>query len=803
MSDMGVERYRAQQDAAIDEGRDGDTTAATKLIRAFLPTVSLGIVEKLSERRPGPRNMYLKLLHGVDPDLLAMITLRVLMTGLLNGARLQGLASGLGGMVEDELRFSKFEIHAPEYFNSISRDLDNRRSKQYRHRKNVLSNAMKTVVGWAPWSMETRVQVGLNLIGVAMDNTDMFERRLENGQVMIHPSDETREWVTKFDNNTGLLHPVRLPCLIEPAPWVDFQTGGYHSRRMRGKTPLVKRSWAQQNEAHRPFLESASMPTVLTAINGMQATQWAVRRPVLEVIQAVWAGDLKIALPSSEPIIPPPCPIPEGREKASMSPTEKDQFDEWKAAARNAYTRESERRIDLASASSAVHTASTMSAMDVFWIVWQLDYRGRAYSTTSGLSPQGTDIGKSLLQFSRGELLGENGWFWFRVHGANKFGKDKGKYKERVAWVDENSRFLYAAGKSPLDHADVWSECDNPWQFLSWCIEYAEALDQAGGPTMYRSFLPVALDGSCNGLQHLSAMLRDEVGGKATNLTPEDTQQDIYSEVARVTYEELRRAADENSPEGQICRNWLIYFNQKHGGEIPRSAAKKPVMTLPYGSTYRACTDSVYDWYCAQGHDFLPKGTVFRHSVVFSSVLWASIGKVVIAARAAMKWIQSVARVLAKENYPLVYKSPDGFPMVQFSAKREKVRITTQVGGRVDLVLQSELEGIDSRKAGSSASPNFTHNCDKTHMFLCVEAGVKEGIRDFAMIHDDFGVHARFVVKWHRIIREQFVRMYTENSPLDDLKQQLEDRYGVELPDVPAKGKLDIAGVLSAAYFFG
>ena len=42
------------------------------------------------------------------------------------------------------------------------------------------------------------------------------------------------------------------------------------------------------------------------------------------------------------------------------------------------------------------------------------------------------------------------------------------------------------------------------------------------------SHLPIAMDGSCNGLQLFSLMLRDPVGGTAVNLLPADTPQDIY-----------------------------------------------------------------------------------------------------------------------------------------------------------------------------------------------------------------------------------------------------------------------------------
>ena len=78
-----------------------------------------------------------------------------------------------------------------------------------------------------------------------------------------------------------------------------------------------------------------------------------------------------------------------------------------------------------------------------------------------------------------------------------------------------------------------WTEADEPWQFLAFAYEFVAFCDQGYG---FLSNLPVMVDGSNNGLQHFSAILRDPIGGKATNLTDEDMPQDIYQEVADLVH---------------------------------------------------------------------------------------------------------------------------------------------------------------------------------------------------------------------------------------------------------------------------
>ena len=51
---------------------------------------------------------------------------------------------------------------------------------------------------------------------------------------------------------------------------------------------------------------------------------------------------------------------------------------------------------------------------------------------------------------------------------------------------------------------------------------------ETGDPTTFPSHLPIPLDGTCNGLQHLSLMGRDRVGAEATNCANIDERRDLY-----------------------------------------------------------------------------------------------------------------------------------------------------------------------------------------------------------------------------------------------------------------------------------
>ena len=77
-----------------------------------------------------------------------------------------------------------------------------------------------------------------------------------------------------------------------------------------------------------------------------------------------------------------------------------------------------------------------------------------------------------------------------------------------------------------------------------------------------------------------------------------------------------------------------------------------------------------------------------------------------------------------------------------------------------------------------------------------------EGVRHFAMVHDSFGVHAADIDLLHRVLREEFVRIYSEpvlQNFLDEVRAANPD---LDLPDVPQTGNLDIRQVMESPYFF-
>lgn len=787
----GETRFNKQVKDAEDHGRGSTTGYARKLMQHLVEPVAEGVKEFCSGGAK-KHGKFKECISNVKPDVVAYIALKVVLDGLHAPRTLSAVAMAIGLALEDEQRFAAFKELNPEYYTALISDFSRKNTKSYRHIRNVLAvTSKKKGLQWDNWNAETRLTVGTVLLGLVIQKTDLIKiasQKRRNKQMIryVTASQESVEWIEKYNKHSALLHPFTKPCVIIPDDWTGINNGGYWSEMMRYRAPFIKRLRKEEED----FVRSHDLSQVFDAVNSIQRTPWRVNKKILSVMRECWEKGIESGLPKKHPIAIPKFRVdtkPKDMDEAMFA-----EFLKWKGQVSQLYTDEMSRTSKAFDAARAISMAGAYEQHDKIWFVHQCDFRGRVYASTSGLSPQGPDYSKALLEFSNGVDLGPHGFKWLCVHGANCYGVDKVSFDERIEWVTKHDNEIRMAASDPVSNRSLWTGADSPWMFLAFCIEYAEAVKN---PEKFISHIPVGMDGSCNGLQNLSALLRDDVGGAATNLTGSDKPCDIYSEVAAKTLDHIRR----DSP-SHIRDLWLS-FASKHKG-IPRLIAKRPVMTLPYGSTRYSCFDFVYDAVREIDPEFF-KDDLNEACGYMSNHLWDAIGETVVAARAAMDWLQLVAGSMASAQYPVWWVSPVGFPVYQSRKVPSTKRIKATLLGSMRLYLKEDTAKVSAKMQKQGIAPNFVHTLDAAHMMLTVNSAAEYGIKDFAMIHDSFGVHAGHVQDFRNVIRHSFVKMYKDNEPLHDLYTtcMLALPNG-GIPAVPTYGTLDINNVLDSEYFF-
>lgn len=789
MKELGVARATANLTSAEGSGRFSETPGGVAILKRAIEPVSKAIAEFMAAAtsgKAGRRFTAAKLVEGIDPDLLAYLTLKDGLWAAANHMSLHIAATTIATSIHQEIVWSAFKKEKPFLLTSVMRRGQERGMSGQRMGRAVLKAGRSHGITVPEWSASDKLHLGTKLFELASGATKVFDTyrdqtRYKKDILIVTTGPGIGEWMDRRNTLSTMIRPVFLPTVIPPAPWIDLEGGGYFTENIH-EIPLVKRCVP----AHREALESASMGSVKAAVNIVQETPWAINKPVLEAMKVAWdSGRNFPGLPERHDREMPP--QPEGYELLEKSdPIRK----KWKQDARVVYTHNAKAIAGRLAMSSMLKVADEYADIPRMFFPHQLDWRGRMYSVPSGMSPQGPDESRSLLQFAEALPLTDRGRYWLSVHGANVFGKDKLPMDERAAWGASAIDRARATVADPF--ADLWwTEADKPWSFLAWCYDVTREDGM--------SALPVALDGSCNGLQHYSAMLRDPVGGAAVNLTPSDRPQDIYQEVANVAIETLRSiSVDPDHPNYWMARSWLDFG-------IDRSTTKRAVMVLPYGGTHMSCMNYVREAVQKRIKEGEPNpfGAELMAATGFlSTVVWHSIGEVVVAAREAMTWLQSVARALAGEQLPIHWTTPDGFPVVQAYMDTKDRRVETKLFGKVlKYRVKDVLEKVDGRRQALALPPNFVHSLDATALRRTVIAAKEEGITSFAMIHDSYGTHASRTDDLARILRREFVAMYEESDPLTALWEWAKQHC----PDVsppPQRGTLDLSGVLASGYFF-
>ena len=284
---------------------------------------------------------------------------------------------------------------------------------------------------------------------------------------------------------------------------------------------------------------------------------------------------------------------------------------------------------------------------------------------------------------------------WLAIHGSNCFGNDKVSLDDRYSWVLQHQDDIRRCAEDPYDNR-WWTEADGPWGFLAFCFEWRGYLDEG---LAFISHLPIAMDGTCNGLQIFSLILRDEVGGHAVNLTPTDTPQDIYGIVAAKVKLALEAQAAKPVDGADIfakgesakplynetvCARFLL------GLDISRKMTKRQVMVLPYGGTFDSCREYTEAWLKEQAYADstmpieMPNGYTLRSVARYlAERIWDAIGATVIKAREAMTFLQDTAAVLNKADLPIRWTTPVGFPVQQCYREQKGKRVKTRVGDSI------------------------------------------------------------------------------------------------------------------------
>lgn len=829
----GLMRQDAEVKKAQEKGTESRTSYGRVLLTDYTHRLALAIEEQLRVVKQGKRgyaSSQLRYILDLEPHVISYITLKTVIDLISTNATLQTLAKAIGVGLEDECRCRFFAAKAKEAY-KLAMWKERHCNTLFRKRAAISAMMSAVIEGrytgtpnpdleWPSWGLSVHVGIGVKLLQLVVEATGLISvslssHKTKHGQQLyyVRPRPELEEWIKSWIHHTGLMAPLYMPCVIPPRPYTTPCDGGYHTGLVKG-VPLIK---VTNDPGYIDVISSPEnierMSPVYEAVNLAQNTAWRVNTKVLDVMKELWENDITVdCLPRREDYPLPVCP----RCQRPVSENTNHEGKHLCFLEDPEVLRHWKKHASLVHASNMSAFSRRLSVHRLLWIAekykddpaiyfpYQLDFRGRMYAVPQILNPQGADPAKGLLLFAHPKpIQTKEAADWLAIQVANTAGHDKLSFEDRVKWTEDNTPMIHAIAEDPIENRKLWTEADSPFCFLASCFEWSEFKRHGYG---YMSSLPIAQDGTCSGLQHYSAMLRDSVGGAAVNLVPGDKPQDIYRVVAEKVIKVLESYTIGNvSPEDYaLAQQWLC------SGLINRKITKRAVMTLPYGSTLFSAKQYIRD-YVEEVRDKNPEmvpwplvsevmskeeynNMIYEEGVAshasadptgkacawLGNIVWDCIHATVIAASDAMAWLQEVADVVAGDaGRPLSWTTPTGFIVLQRYHQTKARRITTQLAGdlvystsnsnnnnashrkqlesavcngdeaadsattTVKLTLLEETDQLDVKGQRQGVAPNFVHSMDASALVYAVVYGKRRyGIEDFALIHDSFGTHA-------------------------------------------------------------
>lgn len=569
------------------------------------------------------------------------------------------------------------------------------------------------------------------------------------------------------------IQPQQLPMLCKPRQWTRWDSGGYW---YTPSTIVRSKDSPEQTAYIAAASDRGRIQKVFDGLNVLGEVPWTINKDIFKVVSHIWNTKKEfLDIPPHVSSVPDlsGIPVPPRNSDPSVLRDYRRQCREVTLENGSLYSQ----RCDL---NYKLDIARALLG-ERFYMPHNVDFRGRAYPLSPHFNHLGNDVSRSLLIFWNGRRLGEEGFWWLKVHLANLFGLNKATHAERVKFVDEHIDTVVNVAKDPLNpQNDWWTHADSPFQALATCMEIKNALDHPDGPENFESHLTVHQDGSCNGLQHYAALGGDYEGAREVNLEVADRPQDVYSRVLEIVKLKVENESDLSSK--QLSEMLLPVLSRK--------VVKQTVMTHVYGVTYIGARNQISNR--LREIEAFPKELVFKGASYLAKLILEAVRELFESAHEIQDWLGDnatrISRAIVSDTdlkdadqkfvSSVIWTSPLGLPIVQ-PYRKEKMKLVKTELQTISITDPYSFQGVNARKQRTAFPPNYIHSLDATHMLMSALKCHDDNIA-FAAVHDSYWTHAADISTLNKNLRECFVKLHSE-SLIQKLKDEFQVRYGNHL----------------------
>ena len=573
------------------------------------------------------------------------------------------------------------------------------------------------------------------------------------------------------------------------------------------------------------------------AATKLMSTPWRVNSPVLEALKAnkdLFVCEVPIEIPiNPDGVLDPYLELQEQRRVSKLVDFE------------------------------VVVEKATKIRGEAFYQEMEADYRGRLYYKEPFFNFQGSDLARGIMLFDETKEMTEEGKWWLAVHtaasynmsydideipewaeadyksyleaeGLDSISVDKFTLEDRVRWTNEYMERIIQAGNE-MRFAD---EAEKPVTFLACCLEWVliEQAELMGKPHMSR--LPVGIDGSNNGWQHLGAISKDTRTGELVGLVATDIPRDFYVKTAQelltiddpvlnaMPMKDVRKGISKrgsmtraySAGADKIGKNmWFdcrsAEFDEKYGiteddcMAWARELIKAIEVVCPGPlDTMKYMQDLIVHHLGSFKKYKNGKPAVEEHKAIKKEMklLWEKKRKNWTDEEserysALQDSLKDFTSVLVKGNGSRTanWTTESGFPVKYEAYKADAFKCRGTLNGQqIKHALLVFTDYPDVHKFMCGISPNYIHAQDATHMALTID----EWDGTFGAVHDSFSTHASDVEDLLELTKSIFISMYDVDNYFEKIREDITG--GTDSLGNPAQGSLEIQEVKNSDYFF-
>jgi DNA-directed RNA polymerase len=735
------------------------TIYGKKALSAALPGVSELIRKRIGEITMGRAGQsyaaLAKTVKDMDPEVIAVLTLKSVLDvlGTIDFKddvfRYSRVCDRIGQAIQTEARLSHYKEENPDLYGRVEHFFH--KGAGTRQKETVMKLRFRREgFEWDTWSRSMVFEVGAWAFRMAAEATGWFTTtKVKTGKARLaHVVVLTSEFLGLRDavmQRAMELASCSWPMVCKPVRWTEdpHHRGGYLTAEAHGHSLVRRGCYAMQG----------SLP--VETINRLQEVAYRINPVILATAQEFKKLRRSIGDFHQE----------SAREVPNWlgdDPSEEDKL-RYKRARREAEDFNSRLGQHNWRTTEALSTAERFAVEERFYIPWNFDYRGRMYPLTTTITPQGTDFDKSLLLFADPGPINE---WWLAFQVATTYGLDKATLEDRVTWTRDNLDLISLVAEDPTGSLNLWESAEEPWSFLAACVEYHQCCIAC---TKTASDLPIGVDATCSGLQHLSALTGDPSTAAEVNVLPTPKPADAY-----------RTVAQKSTP----------FVPAQYREHMDRKITKRTVMTLPYG----------LERHSARGYirsAFKDKGILCDQDLteITKAIYDTGMPETFPGPIRVMKWLKETARSVIADAEQIRWTTPSGFVVTQDQRKPTFKIVNTKIMGvgRMQNRCYQGPGAVDKDGHAKALPPNLIHSLDASLLHFMFS----EWDRPFTCIHDCILGRSCDMDDMQRDIRLHFVEMY-KGMPLQDFADQL----GVEVPPGIYIGNLDLDQTNDSLYFF-